>query len=164
MPLRGRHCPHAAVALAAPALVLALAAATAAQTPAAAPTAKAAHTVNLTANLRIAPQGGAFVGTGRATGTPFGTSRAKVRSTVKGRSPLRTSTTLTIVVATKGSAVFKGTGRYVGTTFKVTMRAFSGSGAYRGIEGTNLAVSSVNRNGVDRLRMTGTVRYGSATP
>lgn len=160
MPLRDHQRPAVAVSLAAPALVLALSAATAAQTPAVPSAAKAKHVVNLTANLRISPQGGAFVGTGRATGTPFGISRARVRSTVKSTSPLRTSTTLTIVVAKKGNAVFKGTGRYVGSTFKVTMRVVSGSGAYRGIEGSNLAVTSVNRNGVDRLRMTGTVRYG----
>lgn len=162
MPLRNHQRPALTVSLAVPALVLALSAATAAQTPAIPSTAKAKHAVNLTANLRISPQGGAFVGTGRATGTPFGMGRAKVRSTVKSTSPLRTSTTLTVVVAKRGSAVFKGTGRYVGSTFKVTMRAVSGSGAYRGIEGTNLAVTSVSRNGIDRLRMTGTVRYGLA--
>lgn len=161
--------PITAVSLTVAALVLALAlaAATPAQTSAPSTTqavAKATHAVNLTANVRVMPSGGAFAGSGRATGTPFGMGRAKVRSTIKSRSPLRTSTTLTIVVAGKGNAVFKGTGRYVGSTFKATMRVFSGAGAYSGIEGSNLALSSVNRNGVDRLRLTGSVRYGDAAP
>jgi hypothetical protein len=147
----------AALAIGVPALLLAMSAGTAAQTP----VAKAPHAVNLTAKLKTKPQGAAFVGTGPASGTPFGIGRAKTRSTIKTRSPLRTSTTLT-VVTTKGNAVFKGTGRYVGKTFRSTMKAFSGAGRYRGIEGSNLAVSIVTSNGVDRLRMTGTVRYGAA--
>lgn len=151
--------------LAAAALVLAMSAVTAAQTPApgtsATPTVKPSHAVDLTAKLRIKPVGAAFVGTGPTTGTPFGSGRAKLRSTITSRSPLRTSTTLTIVT-TKGNAVFKGPGRYVGNTFTLTMKAFSGAGRYRGITGTNLAVRSVNRGGVDRLRMKGTVRYGAA--
>jgi hypothetical protein len=159
MPFHPRQSPRQAVALALgiPALLLATSAGTGAQTPAA----KAPHTVSLTAKLKTKPQGAAFVGTGAASGTPFGTGRARMRSTIKTRSPLRTSSTLT-VVTTKGNAVFKGTGRYVGKTFKSTMKAFSGAGTYRGIEGSNLAVSVVTSNGVDRLRMTGTVRYGTA--
>jgi hypothetical protein len=122
---------------------------------------KAPHAVNLTAKLKVKPVGGAFVGTGPASGTPFGAARAKLRSTIERRGPLRTASTLTIVT-TRGNAVFKGTGRYVGTTFKATMRAFSGAGTYRGVQGTNLAVTSTNRNGTDTLRMKGTVRYGAA--
>lgn len=140
------------------ALALTMSAATAAQTPA---DPKPAHTVNLTAKLKIKPQGGAFVGSGAATGTPFGKGRGRLRSTIKSRAPLTTSSTFTIVT-TKGSAVFKGTGRYVGTTFKSTMRAFSGAGAYRGITASSLAVTVVSRSGIDTLRMKGTVRYGVA--
>jgi hypothetical protein len=122
---------------------------------------KAPHAVDLTARLKVTPVGAAFVGTGPASGTPFGAGRAKLRSTITRRGPLRTASTLTIVT-TKGNAVFKGTGRYVGTTFKATMRAFSGAGTYRGVQGTNLAVTSSSRNGTDTLRMKGTVRYGAA--
>lgn len=155
---------HHLTLLLALALVLAMTTVTAAQTPDPAPTTakeRAVHAVNLTAKLRIKPQGSAFVGAGAASGTPFGTGRARLRSTIKSRSPLRTSSTLT-VVTTKGKAVFKGTGRYAGSTFKVTMKASSGAGRYRGIEGSNLAVTVVSRNGIDLLRMRGNVRFRAA--
>lgn len=124
------------------------------------PIQKTTHAVNLTAKLRVRAQGAAFVGTGSLSGEPFGAGRAKVRSTIKSRAPLRTSTTLT-VITNKGNAVFRGNGRYVGSTFKATMKALSGAGAYRGITGANLAVTVVSRNGVEVLRMKGTVRYGA---
>jgi len=155
-----RHPPRTLVTLAGiAALALTMSTSTAAQTPGAS---KPAHTVNLAAKLKIKPQGGAFVGSGAATGTPFGKGRGRLRSTIRSRAPLTTSSTFT-VVTTKGNAVFKGTGRYVGPTFKSTMRAFSGAGAYRGITGSKLAVTVVSRNGVDTLRMKGTVRYGAAS-
>lgn len=155
-----RHLSHPLRRLVTLAIIVALAltmsTTSAAQTPVAP---KPAHAVNLTAKLKIKPQGGAFVGSGAATGTPFGKGRGRLRSTIKSRAPLTTSSTFT-VVTTKGNAVFRGTGRYVGTTFKSTMRAFSGAGAYRGVSGSNLAVTVTSRNGIDTLRMKGTVRYG----
>jgi hypothetical protein len=135
-----------------------------AMSAATAPETKASHAVSVTAKLHIKPQGGAFVGSGAASGLPFGAGRARLRSTIKSRSPLRTASTLTIVT-TKGNAIFKGTGRYVGSTFKSTMKVFSGAGEYHAIAGTDLAVTVSSRNGVDTLRMKGTVRYGpSAVP
>ena len=145
------------------ALVAAVTAPSAAQTPVAPPAEETAQDVNLTAKLKIRPKGAAFVGSGTASGTPFGSGRATLRSTIKSRSPLRTSSTLTVVTS-KGNAVFKGTGRYVGSTFKVTMKAVRGAGRYRGIQGSNLAVTVVTRSGVDLLRMKGSVRYGAAQP
>ena len=139
-------------------LMAATGATTAAQSPTVAPAEKTVHAVNLTAKLKIKPQGSAFVGSGAAWGTPFGAGRGRLRSTVKTRGPLTTASTFTIVT-TKGNVVFKGTGRYVGRTFKVTMRAVSGAGAYRGVTGSHLAVTVVTRNGVDLLRMKGNVRY-----
>jgi hypothetical protein len=50
--------------------------------------------------------------------------------------------------------VFKGIGRYVGSTFRATVHVASGTGAYRHIEGKGLKVRDVNRRGVDHLRLT----------
>ena len=161
MPRRSRS--PITIALVASALVAALTAPSAAQTQVAPPAEETTRDVNLTAKLKIKPQGSAFVGSGAATGTPFGSGRARLRSTIKSRSPLRTSSTLTVVTA-KGNAVFQGTGRYAGSTFKVTMKAVRGAGRYRGIQGSNLAVTVVSRNGVDLLRMKGSVRYGATQP
>jgi hypothetical protein len=122
------------------------------------PPAPTPHAVSLVAKLRIKPRGGAFVGTGRVEGKPFGKGRMTTRSTVKSRSPLRISTTLTVRYE-EGKVVLKGTGRYVGSTYKATMKVSSGTGDYRRITGSNLKVTSRNKAGVETLRVKGTVRY-----
>ncbi len=153
-----------ALIVAVPALVLAFSAATPAQSPTTpttttpAPPEPTTRAVSLTARLRIKPSRGAFVGTGRVSGKPFGTGRARTRSTIKSRSPLRIRTSLTVVYK-RGRVVFAGTGRYVGLTFKATMRVSSGTGIYRDITGSGLKVTSSNRSGVELLRLRGRVRY-----
>jgi hypothetical protein len=117
-----------------------------------------AHTVSLTAKLRIKPSKGAFVGTGTVDGKPFGKGRFRSRSVVERRSPLRIRTTLTATYK-RGTIVFKGKGRYVGQTFKATVTVSRGTGAYAKATGKNLKVTDRGRNGVDTLKLKGKITY-----
>ncbi len=119
---------------------------------------KRTRAVSLTAKLRVRPSGGAFVGTGSVAGKPFGKGRFRSRAVITSRSPLRTASTFTATYK-KGKVTFKGAGRYVGSTFRATVKVASGTRAYRGITGSKLKVSSSNRGGAERVRLTGKVRY-----
>jgi hypothetical protein len=116
------------------------------------------HNASLTAKLRIKLRKGAFVGTGPVTGKPFGKGNLRSRSTVQHTSPLRVKTTLTATYK-NGTIVFKGTGKYVGSTFKATVDVSRGTGAYKEATGKKLKVTDRARNGVDTLKVNGKITY-----
>jgi hypothetical protein len=116
------------------------------------------HTVSITAKLKIKLRKGAFVGTGKVDGKPFGKGKFRSRSTVQHTSPLRIKTTLTGTWKA-GTIVLKGTGTYVGSTFKATVNVSRGTGAYKHATGKKLKVTDRARNGVDTLKVRGKITY-----
>ena len=128
------------------------------QTTTTQPPTPVAHMASLTAKLKIKLRKGAFVGTGPVTGKPFGKGRFRSRSTVQHTSPLRIKTTLTATY-TDGTIVFKGTGKYVGSTYKATVDVARGTGAYKEATGKKLKVTDVAKHGVDTLKLKGKITY-----
>ena len=122
------------------------------------PPVKKTRTVALNAKLRVRQRGGDYLGSGPVSGKPFGKGRFNSRSKLTSRSPLRTASTF-VATYKRGKITFKGTGRYVGSTFKATIRVTSGTRAFRDITGRNLTFTSVNRGGIERVRVKGKVRY-----
>jgi hypothetical protein len=122
------------------------------------PPAPVTHTVRITAKLKIKLRKGAFVGTGKVDGKPFGKGKFRSRSTVAHTHPLLIKTTLTGTWKA-GTVVFKGKGTYVGSTFKATVDVSRGTGAYKHATGKKLKVTDRARNGVDTLKVRGKITY-----
>jgi hypothetical protein len=122
------------------------------------PPAPVVHDASLTAKLKIKLRKGAFVGTGKVDGRPFGKGKLRSRSVVQHTSPLRIKMTLTAMYKA-GTLVLKGKGTYVGSTLKATVDVSRGTGAYKKATGKKLKVTDRARNGVDTLKLKGKITY-----
>jgi hypothetical protein len=112
--------------------------------------------VDIKATLRIRPQGSAFVGRGTFTGKPFTSGKIGTRGSVISASPLRVRTTITLTTRV-GQVILSATTPGTGSIFRGKANVVRGTGTYKGIKGSGLAVS-ISRGTPTKVRLRGAVK------
>ena len=123
--------------------------------PMPAPTTPTTRQVDIKATIQIKPQGSVFLGRGKFTGKPFTAGRFETRARVVSRSPLRVSTQITLTMP-RGRVILNAA--LAAPFVRGRARVLRGTGAYKGIKGSNLTVSFTSGSS-SKVRLKGVVRF-----